>query len=205
MNDTCAAPHRTPVPAEPAAAICQPCRLHLRHDLRQLPALDADLEYVTVTLTRRRGGRGAGGRGLAVNTRVMAARDRLWWLLVLWRNAVASAQRTLPPPSVDVADVAGWLAEEHRIRFVSFRYWAGDMCAEVAGVHSLCWGLLNPLVRARIEIPGRCPECGGGRLVAVVFSDAAAERSFAGCRLCGVRWPPERWQLLAREMREVSV
>lgn len=198
MTDLCAAPrHTRPVPAEPSAQLCEPCRLHLRHDLQQLPGLDADLEYVTVTLARRPQ-RGSSGRGLAVNTSVLAARDRLWWLLVLWRNAVAAAQSVLPPPSVDVAEVAGWLAEERRIRFVSFRYWAGDMAAEVSDVHGTCWGLLNPHIRSRVDIPGMCPVCDKGKLRVIVYDDVAAERSFMECRQCGERWPPERWMWVRR-------
>lgn len=205
----CTAPRHgdgDPPETEPHAHLCKPCRITMARDLRRLPGLHADLEYLLVT--SRPGGHGDGS-GLPVNEPVADCRSQIRHDLTWWARAVTEERGLDAPPAIDgdwaanpVAVMAGWLAGQ--ATWISFRAFALDMAGALHADHGRALALLDPWVTKRFEIPGRdgvCLACSAGRVQVVVYaSEGDRRRSFIGCPECGERWEPESWSGYGRQV-----
>lgn len=203
----CTAPRHgdDPPPTEPHSALCKPCRVTLTRDLRRLPGLDADLEHLLVT--HRPGGHGDGS-GLPFNDPASECRSQIRHDVTYWAMRITEIRGLDAPPVLldgwathPVTVMCGWLAGQ--VTWLAYRDWAPDMAAAVHENHGRALALLDPWVTKRFEIPGPdgvCAGC-GGRMVVTVYARADdRRRSFIACRGCGLRWEPESWLRLGREI-----
>ena len=192
----CTAPrHAEPEPAEPGAYLCKPCRHHLRRDLLALPALHRDLGEVAARPYATTGD----GPGMTASELQSQIRHDLVW----WARLVMAESRATSCPVNTVLAIAAWLAarcQEGRHGWCAYQPWAPEMAGAFADVRAHAYAVVNPLPVIRFEIPGSvCPECGGGPLKALIYSDEADRRpSHLACLTCGVRLVPARWDRLDR-------
>lgn len=206
----CAAPRHDsePVSAESCAYLCKPCRLGLSRDLHRLPALDRDLEQL---LDPRKGAspvRGGGG-GLPYHEPAAECRSQIRHDLAWWTARIADERGFDPPVTteprdcgpVELAAMAGWITGQ--LRWCTFRPWAGDLAAAMAGDRGRAMALIDPMPRAEIPIPPEyswCPSCREtGALYATIYqADGDRRPSMVTCGSCLAEWDTVQWMRLGR-------
>ena len=176
----------------PGAAICRDCTAMLRRDLRRLPQLDRDLEALMDPRRTITYGSGGSGGGLPYHEPAAECRSQVAHDLRYWAAQVTMA-RQLTAPAVTIAAMAGWLCGQ--VPWIAGRPWSADMADALAADAGRAMALLDPLRRARIQLPGSCPQCGAsGAMAATVYQDEGDLRpSVIGCAGCGHQWDTTQW------------
>ena len=205
MND-CAAPrHDEPVPAEPHAHLCQPCKAGLRRDLRRLPALDRELEQLLDSRGNWTGGVGDSierwGVGLPYNDAAAECRSQIRHDLRTWISWVSDERQPGNCPVRTIPAMTGWLAGW--VTWASLRPWAGAMAGTFAENRGRAMAIIDPMPRAEIPIPADvnyCPRCGHtGCLFATVYQSAGDRRpSLVTCGNCLHSWDAVQWLRLGQ-------
>jgi hypothetical protein len=197
----CAAPrHGEPVAAEPYAYLCKPCRLGLRSDLRKLPALYARLGDALDP--RHAGGSGPGsGDGLPYHDAASECRSQIRRDTGYWVRQVIEERDPAAWPVRTVGAMCGWLSGW--TGWIPLRPWAGDMAAAIGEDRWRAAVITDPWPRARIPVPGGCPQCGAadGCLTAVVPHAPGDRRpALVTCSACGREWDAAQWLQLGKDI-----
>lgn len=176
----------------PNSALSPQCAAALRSGLRRLPALDRDLEALMDPRRAMACGSGGSGGGLPYHQAAGECRSQIAHDLAYW-TAMVAGLRQLAAPSVIVAGMAGWLCGQ--VPWIAGRPWSADMLAALSADCGRARALLDPLRRAVVGIPGRCPECdASGSMTATVPKDDGDLRpSVITCGGCGHAWDATQW------------
>lgn len=177
----------------PGAALSPQCAAALRSALRRLPALDRDLEaLMDPRRTMAYGSSGSEG-GLPYHEPAAECRSQISHDLRWWTAMVTAGRPSGTWPQLTVPAMAGWL--HGQAWWIAGRPWSADMLAALAADCGRARALLDPMRRAVIDIPGRCPECdASGSMTATVPKDDGDQRpSVITCAGCGHAWDTTQW------------
>lgn len=192
-----------PIRRRPAeiGRLCAPCHRRLETVLAQLPRLYTACESALADRPPPMADRVSGSRAarLPVNPKAVEARSDVKHLLASWSRLVVDERGVGGPPDSAVRGLVAYLLRH--LAWLSAHPAVGDLVEELTAVAGRARLAAYPDPVVKLDL-GRCVHAGCDRTIfASLHADDAAVPGHLRCE-AGHAWPPHRWALLARRLRD---